>query len=221
LTAFSPEALSGADLVRTRRTTQQLVHDVLHEAILSGHVQAGARLIQDDLAAQFKVSRVPVREALLQLEAEGLIKMEAHRGARVSTPTLAEIEENLEMRKLLLIPSVERAVPLLTDAQIDTLQSIVGSAGREDAAELGGTSHANFYAAMLAPLDRPKLVEMVVRLEREIERFCVPGGNALPGHDEIMTAVRARDGRQTAALVKRHMEHYTDAALQAIRRASA
>ncbi len=171
MTALSAEALSGAELVRTRRTTQQLVHDLLREGILTGRIAAGARLIQDELAAQFSVSRVPVREALLQLEAEGLIRMEAHRGARVVTPSPREIEENLEIRKLLLIPSVERAVPLLSQDQVHALQSIVERGSREDAPDRGGAMHAAFYAAMLAPLEQRKLVELVVRLEREIERF--------------------------------------------------
>jgi DNA-binding GntR family transcriptional regulator len=215
MTVTNWDSLDGADRLRTRRTTQQLVHEVLREGILSGDMPAGSRLIQDEIAARFNVSRVPVREALLQLEAEGLIRMEAHRGARIIAPSLDEIRENLAIRKLLMIPSVREAVPLLTDEHLRDLEAIVRRRDNDHDGTRRGDHHAEFYAAMLRPVERPRLVELVVRLEREIERFC-QSTKPLAGHSDILDACRARDGEHAASLVERHMEWFTQRALASL-----
>ncbi len=204
--------LDGAERVRTRQTTQQLVHDVLRESILSGQVEAGARLIQDEIATQFRVSRIPVREALLQLQAEGLIVMEAHRGARVVVPSIAEIRENLEIRKLLLLPTVRASVPLLSDDHLIDLRRILDESDRPTSSGSSGGSHAEFYTAILAPVDSPQLIRLIVQMERQIERFC-QGKGELRGHTQIVEACEARDGGRAAGLIERHMERFTDAAI--------
>jgi DNA-binding transcriptional MocR family regulator len=61
-------SLEGASAVQRRRTTQELVFEFLRDAILSGRLRGGSRLVQDRIAVELNVSRVPVREALLQLE---------------------------------------------------------------------------------------------------------------------------------------------------------
>lgn len=212
--------LGGAERVRARRTTQQLVHDVLRESILSGEVPAGSRLIQDDVAVQFNVSRIPVREALLQLEAEGLIRMEAHRGARVVVPSIAEIRENLSIRKLLLLPTVRQAVPLLSEGHLAHLRRVLAESDHKAGAGSSGGSHAEFYGAILAPIDSPRLVRTILQMEREIERFC-QGKGELRGHAAIVEACEARDGGRAAGLIERHMERFTDAAIAHLVRAGA
>src|SRR6266849_3432682 len=110
--------LNGVSAVRQRRTTQELVVEFLREGILSGALRGGARLVQDKIATELNVSRVPVREALLQLEAEGLVRMEAHRGASVVWLALEEIAEIFDIRELLVLDAVRRVVPTLTDKQV-------------------------------------------------------------------------------------------------------
>jgi len=68
--------------------------------ILRGEIQEGEQLRQDAIAADLQVSRIPVREALRQLEAEGLIKIVAHKGAVVSSLSSEEIEELFDIRAL-------------------------------------------------------------------------------------------------------------------------
>ena len=75
------------------QTKQEWVYSTLKEAILSCALAPGARLTLDDLAEQLKVSRVPVREALLQLQVEGLVDITPHAGAVVSPISLDSIHE--------------------------------------------------------------------------------------------------------------------------------
>jgi len=157
-------ALDGAARVRERRTTQELVVDFLRDAILSGRLRGGARLIQDKVAADLNVSRVPVREALLQLEAEGLVRMEAHRGASVVWLAPEEITEIFEIRELLVTGAIRLVVPTLSDAQISRLEAIDRKqAGERNMAARAKLTHA-FYATLFEQLNRPRLKGMMDKL---------------------------------------------------------
>eukprot|EP01035_Chromulina_nebulosa_P040365 gene40365-54592_t len=80
------------------KTVAAAVADALRQRILAGEFAAGAQLRQDALAIEFGISRIPVREALLQLEASGLVKIVPHRGAVVSGLSLEEIEDIFQLR---------------------------------------------------------------------------------------------------------------------------
>ncbi len=71
-------------LLGMRYFIQGLMYTALRERIVFGELSPGERLVEADLAARFQISKTPVREALLTLEAEGLVTMRAHRGATVS-----------------------------------------------------------------------------------------------------------------------------------------
>src|SRR5437868_10445798 len=86
------------EAVRRRRTTPGMVADVLRDAIRSGDLKGGQPLRQDELAAQFGLSRIPVREALRRLEGEGLVTVNPHRGAVVSILSNEELHEICEIR---------------------------------------------------------------------------------------------------------------------------
>ena len=75
------------------KTRTQLVAEAIREKILSGEIKAGEPLRQAALAEELNVSRIPVREALLQLEAEGLVNFEAHKGATATQLSADQIDE--------------------------------------------------------------------------------------------------------------------------------
>src|SRR5690348_10896665 len=90
---------SGAIIQRQSLTSA--VAETLRERIVRGEIKEGEQLRQDAIATELAVSRIPVREALRQLEAEGLITIVPHRGAVVSLLSTEEIEEIFEMRAVL------------------------------------------------------------------------------------------------------------------------
>lgn len=200
-------SLAGASAVRERRTTQELVFEFLRDAILTGRLTGGARLVQDKIAAELKVSRVPVREALLQLEAEGFVRMEAHRGASVVWLSPEEVAEIFDIRVILVSAAVKRSVPRLTTEQIDRLERIAKQQGAQTDMALRVRLNHEFYATLLAGLNRPRWLTMMEKLEREVERFLQPIDRPHLGHLELVAACRDRDADRAAKLVSDHLIH--------------
>lgn len=112
-------------LARIPRTTHASVAERLKDAILSGQLPAGTRLLQADLAEALNVSVTPVREALRELSTQGLVAMDAFRGAVVHTPTLAELEEVYEMRAVLIPLGVKRGVEHITEQELQQAKDLM------------------------------------------------------------------------------------------------
>lgn len=107
--------LQLTSLAGTPRTTHATVTQELRKAILLGQLPAGTRLVQSELAEVLNVSITPIREALRELCTQGLVDLDAFRGAIVHTPSRAELEEIYEMRSLLIPLSIQKAIARLTD----------------------------------------------------------------------------------------------------------
>src|SRR5215469_10914589 len=107
-----------------RTSLASAVADKLRAMIIHGDVQEGEQLRQDEIASWFQVSRIPVREALRQLEAEGLVTIVPHHGAVVSALSPEEIRQLFELRSVLEVAMLRWAVPCLTDSDLDLTQQI-------------------------------------------------------------------------------------------------
>jgi DNA-binding GntR family transcriptional regulator len=211
-------ALDGAATVRERRTTQELVFEFLRDAILSGRLRGGSHLIQDKIASELHVSRVPVREALLQLESEGLVRMEAHRGASVVWLAPEEIAEIFEIRAILVTAAIRRVIPDLTEQQIDRLEQITDRQERETSAAARARLNHAFNTILFEPLNRPRLRALMDRLEREVDRYLmsIPDRPRI-GHRELVEACRTRDAERAAELIHRHLEKASECAVGRVR----
>src|SRR4051794_1255731 len=110
------------DLARSaiagRPSTPDLIAAVLREAIVSGALAAGEQLRQGEVAAEFDVSIIPVREAMRQLLAEGFVVLQRNRGAVVAEIAIEEIVELFDLRRMLETRLLELAVPRLSDADM-------------------------------------------------------------------------------------------------------
>lgn len=102
--------------LRERKTTTDYLAAALRTAIYDGQFADGEELNQVELANFFNVSRVPIREALRQLQAEGLVHIIAHHRTVVAGLTVAQILELIEMRAVLDLTWCERARPISTGA---------------------------------------------------------------------------------------------------------
>jgi DNA-binding GntR family transcriptional regulator len=107
------------------RTTQANVVEYLRRAILSGELPPGTRLVQAELATALQVSVTPIREALWELNSQGLVDFGAFRGAVVHVPTMTELEDIFEVRTALLPACVRRGVAQTTPKQLDQAAAIL------------------------------------------------------------------------------------------------
>ncbi|MGM9924328.1 MAG: GntR family transcriptional regulator [Bacillus sp. (in: firmicutes)] len=108
-----------------KATTLHYVTKSLRKAILDGTLKKNERLIQEEWAMKLEVSRMPIREALRQLQMEGLVKMEPHKGAIATPITPEDIEEIYHIRSLLEGLAAEKSLPYLTSDDKHQLEKIL------------------------------------------------------------------------------------------------
>src|SRR5699024_787412 len=100
-----------------RATLQFKVTTKLREVIMKGDFELGERLVQEEWARKLGVSRMPIREALRQLEVEGLVKLEPRKGAIVTPISSEDIEEIYQLRALVEGEAVEQSLPYLDEKE--------------------------------------------------------------------------------------------------------
>src|SRR5262245_15752284 len=103
-------------------TAPETVAAALRAEILSGGTKPGTLLRQEDLAARFAMSRIPVRDALRLLEAEGLVTISTNRGAQVIELSRDEVAEIYHLRLLLECDCLKHAIARMSEADLDTIE---------------------------------------------------------------------------------------------------
>jgi len=158
-----------------RQSLADAVAERLREQIISGDLREGEQLRQDAIAKEFQVSRIPVREALLHLEAEGLITTVANRGAVVSALSPEEIEELFEIRAVLECHALRLAIPLLTKEHFAQAEKVLKEyeLALDKDTEVGKWGQLNwqFHSALYAPANRPSLMSLIKVLNNNCDRY--------------------------------------------------
>lgn len=205
------------DEVRRYRTTQDMVTGELRKGILNGVLAGGEPLRQEDIAERFGVSRIPVREALRRLEGEGMVSFYPHRGAVVSELSYAEAREIAEIRAALEPAAIRRAVPALTEEDLDRAREVLEVIDREeDLASRWGDLNWRFHSTLYAPAQRPRLLSLIeaqhVAFDRYIRVHLALTDYVKPQreHYELLELCRKRDAEAAAALVVRHVQGTSD-----------
>ncbi len=198
-----------------RHTIASLTVEALRERILRGDFPEGEPLRQDALADELGVSRIPVREALRQLEAEGLVTFNPHRGAVVSSLSLSEIDELFELRADIECDLLRRAVPGMTSEQLDRATAVLDEF--EDALHAGesarwGPLNWHFHAALYAPAARNFTMGVLQKLHQHSDRYfrmqvllAKGGARANEEHRAIAAAVRIKDVQSATQLMRAHI----------------
>lgn len=195
-----------------KQATHEFVADVLREAITAGHLVANQPLPQDEIAAQLDVSHIPVREALRQLQSEGLVTYQQHRGASVTALTPEEIREIYEIRAILETAAIRHATTRLGAESLDRAGRILEAAEHSrDAAEWGSLD-VDFHEMIYALEDRPRLHELIAGLLKRVDRYWLSHGLMLRHREEferehraLLAALTARDAERAAALLRQHL----------------
>jgi DNA-binding GntR family transcriptional regulator len=147
------------------------VAETLREEILSGAIEPGTRLRQDDIAQKLGVSHIPVREAFRQLGSEGLVRIEPRRGAVVTPLSVDELLELVQVRQVLEPHLLSLAIPKLTAADIDFAQKSLLLVRKNKAIRSYPKRNWDFHAALYRPANAPVTYEIVQRLHGICERY--------------------------------------------------
>ena len=207
-----------------RRITADYIADALRRAINEGQLADGAELNQVELATHFGVSRVPVREALRQLQAEGLIESHAHRLSFVRATDPARLAEVFSLRALIEGWLMERAVPHVQPETIAAAREVNERLRQEtDHAawlELNQEFHQLLFNAASSEEALALLEPLRLRSQR-YSRLWSKGGavhrpvDACSEHDRILELVEAGDAAGARTASEQHVMHSCDAVVAA------
>ncbi|WP_186419064.1 GntR family transcriptional regulator [Bosea sp. CS1GBMeth4] len=198
------------------RTLSSAIVDRLRQDILDGSYPAGSQLRQDALAQAYEVSRIPVREALFQLEAEGFVRIVPHKGAIVSGLSLDEINDVFELRELLEPRLLASSLPALTAEDFAAVAGM--EAAFEEAMQAGdvgrwGVLNADFHLALYARATQPRTLSIVSGLLQTSDRYTrlqlqrsSSIERAQAEHNELIRLCRAGAIGEASRLLVDHIE---------------
>ncbi len=194
-----------------RQTASDHVADALRHAIVTGQFEDGEELNQVELAQHFNVSRVPIREALRRLQAEGLVSAEAHRRATVIGLNRERAGEIFAIRALLESFMLERAAEHLSKEDVNALTELCDVMDRTaNHSEWLELNH-RFHHQLLAPGGSPVAMAIVERLTGQVERYLRRSGGVRRGeeagreHRQVLRALKRGDVDRAKEILSRHI----------------
>lgn len=184
----------------------------LSERIISGELAAGSPLRQDHIAAEFKASHVPVREAFRELEARGLAQRLPRRGTRVAEAPHAALREVAEMRAVLEPLALRHAAPQITGSVLQ--RAAEANQAAENAENIYAWEEANrrFHRTLLEPCGMERLLRSIDDLHLASARYLFAGKSRewqSPNdrdHRAILAALRAGDSATACSVLARHVQ---------------
>jgi DNA-binding GntR family transcriptional regulator len=218
---------TGSELAIPRQSLTSAVADKLRDQIIRGEIPEGAQLRQDAIASQYQVSRIPVREALRQLDAEGLIAIVPNRGAVVPALSPEDVEELFSIRSLLEPEVLKMSIPLLTEedfSQADVvLRKYVSELRREDHVSRWGRLNWEFHSILYSRANQPRFMAIIRNVNNSGERYTrlqlyLTHGmkRANDEHHEILDLCRQRDVVAACRLLRQHIRYAGESLKQAL-----
>jgi DNA-binding GntR family transcriptional regulator len=192
--------------------SDQIVKE-LRRQIITGQLPDGAPLRQERLAAELGVSRVPLREAIRQLEAEGLVTSELHKGTVVSSLSLDEIEELFEIRVRMETWLFEAAIPRMTDADFKLAEQITEEALRSGNVENWGELNWRFHEALYKPSGKRIALRLLRTVHDNANRYinlqiavAQDVAHELADHQMLISFARLGDIRRGVDTLRAHIQ---------------
>ncbi len=196
------------------KTRTQLVVEALREKILNGEIKAGEPLRQAALAEELNVSRIPIREALLQLEAEGLVNFEPHKGAAATELSADQVDEIFELRALLECELLKYSIDKLTPEDFAEAEDLINQMENATGSNDGVTGELNyrFHTILYSKAERPQTAELADTLIKNSLRYVrihlmLAGGegSAQTEHKALLELCRNGDKKRAASHLKKHI----------------
>lgn len=202
----------AATVLQHQRSTPDLIAEALRQAIQHGIFHQGQSLRQDEIATQFGVSRIPVREALRQLEAEGLVTFHPNRGAMVSVLSAIEAKEICEIRIALETMALQLAIPQFTESDLDCAAALLQQTEQTSDPMRWAELNWQFHAALYTPAQRPRLIGMIRTLHVNVDRYIRLQMKELNyrersqvEHHQLLAACRKQDVTGAIEILQQHI----------------
>jgi DNA-binding GntR family transcriptional regulator len=232
----SPEQRSSTDVPAVPAPVQPIeslsmpdrVTIELRRAILAGRLAPGSTFSLREVADMLNVSFIPVREALRNLESEGLVTTRPGRSAMVTKLDLVDLQSIYRLRRLIEPDLARRSCCLLDDEELDRLERTAKQFGFEDRGmDAIYEDHHAFHQALFAPAATSWDLRILTTLWRAAERYIRIGFGALDAapdehdrrvhaHAELVAVFRRRDADLAAKAVQEHLERNEATALRAL-----
>ncbi len=198
---------------RSRQTMVEFVRDSLRNAILSGELTGGSRLVQADLASALEVSTTPIREALRELVSEGLVRFDPHRGAVVCETSADELEEIYQMCRVLEPIAVREALARADDALVTELRRLHTLMITETDPVAWMDLNRGFHRAIYESAGKPRLAAVILNLRDARAMFIGPVLTRNPKllqevnhhHDDIIAAIELGEPEAAVDAILRHL----------------
>jgi len=210
-------ATSTLSARRRLGTAPETIAAALRADILSGAAKPGTLLQQEELAARFAMSRIPVRDALRLLEAEGLVTIATNRSAHVSQLSRDEVAEVYHLRILLECSCLGLAIPRMNETDLDRIERARQRAEIDAATPEWTEGDWLFHETLYRPSRHGRQIEMIKRL-RVTSEFYAAAHRALPkerkrwlaDHRAIVSACRAGRTADAVAVLSSHLSAARD-----------
>jgi DNA-binding GntR family transcriptional regulator len=192
--------------------TPEYIAHALRSAILQGRYKANQPLRQDLLADELGVSKVPVREALVQLKAEGLVTFLPNRGAVVTELSAGEVDEIFTMRNALETTALERAIPNLQSSDFIRARGVLEILDEEETPTQWSELNWEFHATLYQASGLPRLLAAIHTLHNNVARYLIIYLDRLSAQDlsqqehwAIFRACKSRDIDTANRLLTAHL----------------
>jgi DNA-binding GntR family transcriptional regulator len=206
-----------------RKTASHSVASQLRAEIQRGELKADTRLRQGEVARRFGVSTTPVREAFALLQAQGLVRVDPHKGAIVFHPTVEDLRHLYEIREALEVLAIEKAIGNFTTETLNELQDILDkmrvTKDEQEWLDLNNRFHVEVYE----PAQRPRLSALIADLRDSATSYihmllASEPTHTRPDHEhqEILEASKAGDLRRAKKAVRAHMNNTVDYVMRLI-----
>jgi DNA-binding GntR family transcriptional regulator len=200
---------------KSQKTKMDQIVEVLRDAVLMGEFGSGERLLQEELAERFNTSSTPIREALRQLQAEGILEHSPYRGVQVAEVRMDDVREIYMLRAVLESFVTRLAVPYLNNAYLEQLRAMQSQMRAFVATnEVQGLRKTNyeFHLLIYEVARMPHSVKIIKNLWAQCPwdaLYVLPGRapKSLDEHEMILAAIADQDAKLAGQRVQEHIEY--------------
>lgn len=205
---------------------RDIAYETLKQAIITGELPAGSRIVETVYANKLHISRTPLREAFRKLELDGLVSCEVRRGVIVRAFTIDDIEEIYGIRNALMLLITPSVMANVNDQDISDLEEILSrmdvSQRDEDSEELA-IQNRQFHRRIEYISNKKRILRVIDSQEEYIKRFSaiaiasiVHRSQAHGEHHQMLQYLKDRDQQRFDSLMQRHLEESKEVCLKAV-----